>query len=525
MSVQGALVYCPGSPFTLAPLFPQAELAHAARILEDAGQRPMVYDFGAPAFLQRLYPAELRGWLEKEGAWKALRGRRRRRTLNQACERQLGAATREAAATVARDDPAFVVLWMPSRSCAQAAFHMAAWLRRDRPRRPIFAAGPWAVAHEAALKEADSVFTTVLPESLPPLDDGKEFSRRAVSADEWRMPLSIFGEAKRSPGALKEGAGYAPHVYPALHEGHKLPMFSLPVTTATGGEQRGPLTVSALERLGDEAAGITRVTGSRAFWAELSLEGTAHTEVLADMLETRIPGMMLACRVTPGATERDASLSRTGLLAALGLNLYSGSQRLIEDIYGLAFSVNETIALIRGCQQAGIPTAAHFQFPSAWDDYHTRAETVRLVGCAGPAGVTLARPAASADAGLTAYDPAGEFHELMLRLGPEHNGIPALRVPREGYYVCHADEQRDGLACELLQVEGVTWASERMGLLAQLVGEGDRLPAFAASVHGALARGDRDRLDALVARVNTNARYPRCLQPAPRRDLSKAMEN
>ena len=525
MSVQGALVYCPGSPFTLAPLFPQPGLASAARVLEDAGLRPKVYDFGVPSFLQRLYPPELRGWLEKTNGWKALRGIRRRQTLNRACARQLDAATHEAAAAVHRDDPAFVVLWMPSRSCAQAAFHMAAWLRRESPRRPIFAAGPWAVAHEASLKDADSPFTTVLPESLPAPEEGNGSSRHPVSADEWRMSLSIFGEAGESPSVLKEGGGYAADIYPALHEGGKLPMFSLPVNTATGGARTGPLTLSALERLGGEAAGITRVTGSRLFWAALPLEGIAHAEVLADMLETRVPGMMVACRVTPGPMERDASLSRMGLLAALGLNLYSGSQRLIEDIYGLGFSVNETIALIRGCRHAGIPAAAHFHFPSAWDDYHTRAETVRLVECAAPAGVTLTRPGGSPNHAAPAYDPAAEFHELLLRLGPAASGIPAVRVPRKGYCAYQADGQRESLALELLEVEGVAWVSERMGLLGRVAGQGNCLPAFAASVYEALARGDRARLEELVARVNANARFPRALQPTLRRDVSRVVEN
>jgi len=525
MSVQGALVYCPGSPFTLAPLFPQPGLASAARILEDAGQRPKVYDFGVPSFLQRLYPPELRGWLEKKDGWKAMRGVRRRHTLNGACARQLDAATREAAATVAKDDPAFVVLWMPSPSCAEAAFQIAGWLRRERPRRPILAAGPWAVAHEASLKNADSPFTAVLPESGPPLDTGNASNKAAVSADEWRLPLSLLGEARPSPAALEEGMGYAPDIYPALHEGRKLPMFSLPVNAAAGGARTGPLTLSALERLGGEAAGITRVTGSRLFWAGLSLEGIAHAEVLADMLATRVPGMMLACRVTPGPMERDASLSRMGLLAALGLNLYSGSQRLIEDIYGLGFSVNETIALIRGCRHAGIPAAAHFHFPSAWDDYHTRAETVRLVECAAPAGVTLTRPGGSPNHAAPAYDPAAEFHELLLRLGPAVSGIPAVRVPRKGYCAYQADGQRESLALELLEVEGVAWVSERMALLGRVAGQGNCLPAFAASVYEGLARGDRARLEELVARVNANARFPRALQPALRRDVSRVVEN
>ncbi len=525
MSLRGALVYCPGSPFSLAPLFPQAGLAHAARILEGAGQTPMVYDFGAPSFLQRLYPPELRGCFGTHGGWKAARGIRQRRTINRGCARQLEIATREAAAAVARDAPAFVVLWMASRSCARAAFHMAAWLRRERPRRPILAAGPWAVAHQAFLDNADSPFTAVLPESGPPLDDNSGPRKSAVSADEWRLPLSILGEAGTGTAALNEGVGYAPDVYPAVHEGRKLPVFSLSVNDAAIGARTGPFTVSALERLGGEARGIARVTGSRVFWAALPFEGTTHAEVLAGMLEAYVPGMLLACRVTPGARERDSSVPRTGLLAALGLNVYSGSQRLIEDIYGLDFSVSETIALIRECQQMGLPTAAHFRFPSVWDDYHTRAETIRLVECAAPAGITLARADMAANGAPMAYDPAGEFHELLLRLGPAANAAPAIRVPRKGYCVYQANSQRESLAFELLQMDGVAWCSERMGLLARLAGAESHLTAFTASVYDGLARGDRERLEELVARVNANARFPRYFQPAPSGSFSRVVEN
>lgn len=77
---------------------------------------------------------------------------------------------------------------------------------------------------------------------------------------------------------------------------------------------------------------------------------------------------------------------------AAGFWIPSGSQRLLEDFYGCAMSISAMSDAVNACREAGMFCSVRMCYPCPWDDWHTRAETLRFLERSGAHAVSFTSP-------------------------------------------------------------------------------------------------------------------------------------
>ncbi|NLN93990.1 MAG: hypothetical protein GX130_11890 [Candidatus Hydrogenedens sp.] len=82
---------------------------------------------------------------------------------------------------------------------------------------------------------------------------------------------------------------------------------------------------------------------------------------------------------------------------SIGFRIPTGSQRLLEDYYGLQISISALGNTLRLCRETGLFTALHLTGPCPFDDRHSIAETKRFLEEYQPTGVSLHAPAVVPD--------------------------------------------------------------------------------------------------------------------------------
>ncbi|HOM48250.1 MAG TPA: hypothetical protein PK491_07015, partial [Candidatus Hydrogenedentes bacterium] len=74
---------------------------------------------------------------------------------------------------------------------------------------------------------------------------------------------------------------------------------------------------------------------------------------------------------------------------SIGFRIPTGSQRILEDFYGMQVSISAMQSVLRLCRDTGLQTVLHLTGPCPIDDIHSTAETVRFLEDAHPHSVTL----------------------------------------------------------------------------------------------------------------------------------------
>ncbi len=196
----------------------------------------------------------------------------------------------------------------------------------------------------------------------------------------------------------------------------------------------------------------------------------AAPETLCREILARRLRVLYSREAHPGDTpSRAFAALRLSGCTAIEYCVRSGSQRLLDEHYRHPISVSRTEGQLRASAFSGIFTVAHFTYPCPEDDYHTQAETLRLIERSRPNAVKV---------GLMPGVP------------------PSVRQLR--------DKSR---LLALIEELGISTAvSAKMALMAALAGHAGQEAEFARDVERRFETCDMAGLTSIVDRINAPQR-------------------
>lgn len=539
------LVYLPGYPYTAETLMPQHTLAALAAALGEAGHETYILDYGTVEDLGTLTAGSLANvllgasaadlWEDGAGVCSRWTARRRRRALTRmvraAEARQCASAAAELSAYKSVD---FVVLYIPRREDTATALDLAMRLRARTPSLRIVAAGEHAEHYASFLLTASEAIDACIVGDVEPaivaLAECVRNMHRWMGLPNLVLRDNARIHATRREEILRLDALPCPsfrrEIYPAVYEGGKFRVF--PVRESRGFDHvphtvpRPPFETHQMRmrsprKVCEELRVLSRECGARAF----HFLGSATPAPTFDALCYEILGECLHVYYSRAGHIRHTDPTTVSTLhasgcRAIGFQVDTGSQRLLEDYYGHEFGVTQIETVLQACREADLFVEARFTYPCPEDDYHARAETLRLVRRARPHALRLALP--ETPPGSDWWDFAREFgFKLDVRAAAQWavssvdpfappgahlpytmNGRSAAEIRRE-FKGLLGDFQFDGFP---------TAVTAREALLARMCGHHEAEAGFAERLRELLFVGDAEALAAQVRAFNDRAVAP-----------------
>ncbi|MBI1318841.1 MAG: hypothetical protein GC168_07810 [Candidatus Hydrogenedens sp.] len=390
-----ALLYLPGFPWHLEDAMPQRVLASCASNLACEGITPLVLDFGTPETLAALEcgPAESP-------------------TPYSLHSDALAYDLAKLALARLQDtfQPDIVALQLERRKDVQPAREFARLAKVSGLKCPILLVGAYASSYGGLLVEHELAFDAAVTEdpelTLP------AFSACHTDRDSWaEVPNLVFCRAGKRIRTRRELVNrldrlappdYSARFYPAVADRQKLLLFDIEQTRGGNRSLLGPVAPWSVSPVRKKSPSVvaqemdlirTSNGGANAFHVSAPTADQESVEHLSYELRgrARTPfysrhcSMELFDAVTPQALH--ASGCRT-----VSFDIPTGSQRLLEDFYGLNLGVSQIERNLHRCQHAQLHRVVNLTFPCPADDRHTSAETVRLVQRTMPETVNLAPP-------------------------------------------------------------------------------------------------------------------------------------
>ena len=506
------LVRVPGTPFSINDLRPDTRLATLAASLIERGHRTAILDFGTVEMFEKLYPSSLRA--------RAIQHVEGLRSKNQdygydvetgpvakfsqaklLAEHQKGVWENVGEKIAARRDFDFVVVSVAHPKDLTAARIAASRLRALVPRTKVFAWGAAFIDNQDLVAKSVRYFDAVY---LGPLGDG--ISRLAEALNEtkkWRsIPDLAYVDGVRfnltPPAPVLSGPVPGPafdeQVYGAISEQTKLKVFDLDEVNPTDGthtkKPKNNGILKPIEVLLEEIRSLHTLYNAHAFHLSGCLQESNHaTDIAREMLTQRL--RICYSRESDIASTPPHSLA---ILSASGcravdFRIDSGSQRLLDTYYRHPFTVTQIERVLRRSSFSDLFSATHYTYPTVEDDYHTLAETLRLIARSNPDSVTINLPRANGPDGRRGL----LFQEFR----------PFLKSAWKRAAAERAD------AREAVRELGVDLdISARFALLAELAGHQGREAEFRAQMTYQMLTGDTFGIASSVERINERATSP-----------------
>ncbi len=539
------LVYLPGYPYTAETLMPQHLLAAMASALTEAGHETYVLDYGTVDDLAALTAGRLANallgasaadlWEENAGVCSRWTARRRRRALTgmvrQAETRQCASAAMEIGTHKSLD---FVVLYIPRREDAAPALRLAKALRVQTPSVRILLAGEHVNGYASFLLAASEfVDGCIVGDGEPTVVALADGMRLAHS---WtNLPNLVIREGADIRAARREEIPrldalpwpcYRREYYPAIYGGGKFRVFTVresrgfdhvPHTAQRSPFEPHQVRVRSPRRVCDELRALSRDCGARAF----HFLGSATPAAAFDAICREILGECLhICYSRAGHVRHTdpaaVSTLRDSGCRAIQFQVDTGSQRLLEDYYGHDFGVTTIETVFRACRDAELFIEARFTYPCPEDDYHARAETLRLVRRSLPHAVRLALPEAAPGSDWWDFarefgfhiDPRAVAHWAAAAADPFAAPYAHASHGMKGRRAAEIRREYTGLLSDL-QFEGFpTAVTAQEALLARLCGQHNAEASYSERLRELLFVGDAEALAAQVRAFNDRAVVP-----------------
>lgn len=539
------LVYLPGYPYSAETLMPQHSLAAIATALTEAGHETHVLDYGTVDELASLTAGRACGALlgasaadlwETGGTLYARWSARRRRKGLTHLVRDAEARQRESVlaeiASYGRID--FIVLHIPRREDVTQALWLAEALREQQRETRLFLSGRHA-----------AWYGQYLMEWCPALDaccTGDEEPAFVALAEElydresWRQTANLW--VRESDGVVCTARDeifnlnafpapvYDRDVYPAVFHGGKFRVFT--VRESRGSDyvphwMPGPspgerhVRVRSARRVCEELKMLNKTCGARAFHFAGDGTPSSHFDAICgEMMNQNIQAWYSReGHVRNIDPETTAALFLSGC-QAMSLRIDTGSQRLLDDYYGHEFCVTETENVLHACRRAGIFTVAGFTYPIPEDDYHSLAETMRLVRRTQPHAIEAHVPEMAP--GSDWFDFAAEFGFRIdegalaqwAATAPDPFGAAAADVPfaMKNRTAAQIRGDHEDFLGEFMFEKFALEISVREALLARVSDEYDNEAAYAERLRHLLLVGDADALAAHLSNFNEKAVAP-----------------
>lgn len=449
MKSSSVLVYLPGYPFSIQALTPSPLLASCAASLLEEGHETRILDIATLDNIHRLgRQSESSSWflssnfsipdsLESSvySVIALLCGRKILRNYR----RRLAELVKEfAEQIVANKGLHFVAFMLNNVEDMIGSRALAGQIRYRKPELGCVAFGPLVDRFQASILRTAPEF-----DALCLADAELSLSRLAARPKDFTAWPHIPGVLTRRSGSSRSQCEarfssfnampapiYHPHIYPALEGDAKLKLFTIEEARGTvplGGQRQvcrtgqSHLRTKSVQTVCDEMWRLGTMYGGTAFRFTDAEIPASHVNAVALEIIRRRMRVSYSRRLSLDTVvpAMFPTLRMSGCLAA-AYRVDTGSQRLLEDFFGRRISVSNVESILRATRDDGIYTIAEFTYPTPQDDYHTAAETLRLITRANPNAVQI------------------RFPELM-------PGDPWFESPRRFGFCLHPDRYLDRL--------------------------------------------------------------------------------
>lgn len=431
----------------------------------------------------------------------------------------------------------FVLFLLNTRDDAREAIKVGELLRERLPEVKLVAVGPFMEDFAALVLGTEEVFdcacvgdpeTAVIaladritaPESWDTIPNLLYRQGREVKQTSWDHGVNLD---------LLPAPCYEKSIYPTAHEGGKLKLFTLEHSRGchhvTYQQPEAPfparqVRVRSAGALCGEMIALGRLFGARVFHVTGAATPVAQVDALAREIRQR------SLNVEYGRTAhiRHIDPATIPMLASSGcrsidFQVDTGSQRLLTDFYGHEFGVSEMERVLAGCHKAGLYTAARLTYPCPKDDYHTRAETLRILSRTHPNAAPVSMPVLMP--GSAWMRSAPEFGYRV-----DHSGYPRWAVAQDarrtwmettvsempyrmlGWTGGRMMNEHTGLTRDIEELGITTRGSEVEGLLARVSGYESEEEMFCAALRRRLFCADIKGLARLLEEFNGRAAVP-----------------
>lgn len=419
MKTRSVLVYLPGYLSDLQALTPQRLLAQGAGALQDSGHETWIMDLGTTDSLERVVTERLAKYARRvaEGlfdrpsrsALETLHLLWQVRLADNEYRKRLSTLALETATRLAAFKGLhFVAFFIKTADDVAPCLCMSELVRRLRPKLRLVAFGPFADAHRSSLlqllPDIDCLCAGDLEVALPELAERIDAGHHWASAQNLVSRRENDSPSKTPAHAASFTAGTSPvydcSVYPALTiPGQKLRLFE--IEDARGGPACGfglpggesPLRLKPANVVCTELWRLGASYGAGAFYFSSQNVPAFHMNNLAHEFVRRNLSLTYSRRscVAHGEAVAYSALRASGCVSVV-FDIHSGSQRLLDRHYGTRATVTGIERAVKAAKLAKLFTISRLTYPCPDDDYHTSAETVRLIERTKPDSVTLQYP-------------------------------------------------------------------------------------------------------------------------------------
>lgn len=545
MSTRTILVAFSGYPFTVRALLPNHRLAAVAGNLRDAGHEPSIHDFGSVEGLARLYPRHVRSTTQRfadrlfsetsANPWNALSTVWRLRglgaTLRDEEDRVCGAIAED----LSRSRDVDLAVFCVDRAEDLRGTHLIACaMQKQLPATRFAVMGSFIERYSGFLAELADAFEFLIlsePETAVP-----ELAGRLDAVRTAALPPNVgtFCAGRLIVSALRNGAFpppgracYDEAAYPFLSGDDKFKVFGLewtrgcprdchtcPDARTVGGE----VSRKSARALADDMARLTHEHGTRVFRFVGPAPADNGVSVACEILNRGVHAVYMQ----PAAISEPGPSAFTTLRAAgcqsVSFGVDTGSQMLLDDFYLRGFGVTEAEAILRASREAGLFTATRFTYPCPADDYHTRAETVRLIRRTKPDSALVHLPEVlpgsnwfrfAAEFGFV-LDMDGFLRRALSGKGRGSSPLCAWKSLRSRWStrsLAQACREYEELVDEIEEAGVCTNVDPVTALIARVSGYEGHERDFSALLRRQLVTGDAASLAALARRFNERARF------------------
>lgn len=544
MSTRTILVAFSGYPFTIRALLPHQRLAAVAGSLREAGHEPTIHDFGSVEGLARLYPRHVRSTTQRfadrlfsetpASPWNAFSTLWRLRGLGATLRDEEARVCGDIADDLGRSGDVDLAVFCVDRAEDLRGAHLIASRMLERSPSTRFVVMGSFIEHyggflldladtfefviladpEVAVAELagrlDVVRTAALPPNVGTFCDGR----------------LIISERKNSAFPPPGRACYDEAAYPHFAGDDKFKVLGLewtrgcprdchtcPDARTVGGE----VSRKSARALTDDMLRLAHEHGTRVFRFVGPAPADNGVSVACEILNRGMHAVyMQPAAISEPGPSAFPTLRAAGCLS-VSFGIDSGSQRLLDDFYMRGFGVTEAEDILRASREAGLFTATRFTYPCPADDYHTRAETVRMIRRTTPDSAIVQLPEALP--GSNWFRFAAEFGFVLdvdgyLRRalnGKGRGSLPlcswkTLRSRWSTRSLPQACREYEELADEIEEAGISTNVDPVTALIARVSGYEGHERDFGALLRRQLITGDAASLAALARRFNERAR-------------------
>lgn len=417
MKTNSLLISFPSFPYTLASLLPNRPLASIAATLIEEGHCTQILDYGTAGMIEgRSTGASKRGTqkfidlLRKHPSEQAYLHPVVRQELHALLDTVIADQDefcQEVAKEITRRKGiSFVIFHLEHGHDYHALKGLAIALRRYWSRMPLFLTGSFAQLAGKELPGMTDLFNGICyanPEETIPL-----LAARIHQPHLWTSVPNLHLNLKRRILSTEyvQGATVAQHpaprydvdTYPALTRAEKVMAFDIEDARL---EPTLPWTSRKATRVAIKPAinVVREMRSIRAMHREAVFHFSSRAatrdhisavarEILKHGMNVRYQRNVHVCDVLPDALP----LLKVSGCQALNLNIFSGSQLLLDRYYLAPIGVSQIEHILRAAKNNGMFTTAHVEYPCPDDDYHSQAETVRLLQRTKPHAVIVDLP-------------------------------------------------------------------------------------------------------------------------------------